>query len=180
VRAAVLLDGGADPKVEVLEAVRPLVRRLARGYPSLEAYLEAMRALPYFQPWSTTLESYLREDVEILPDGTICSKSSAEAIERDLDLHRYYTMCIHFSSLQCPTLFIHPLQGLLGDRGHVLDDQEVAAIVASIPHCQRVDLPDVNHYTMLLHDDPPVTQPIRTFLAKVLVEAIEDTNYDLE
>lgn len=174
VRAAVLLDGGADPKEEVLAAMQQVVHRLTKVYPSLESYLEAMRTLPYFHRWSTTLERYLREDVEIFPNGTVRSKTSSEAIQRDLDLHLYYTMCVHFPCLRCPTLFIHPLEGLLGDRGHVLHAQEVAAIVASIPQCRRVDLPGVNHYTMLLHDDPPVVPPIRDFLGEVLPDRLYD------
>lgn len=168
VRAMVLIDGGADPKEEVMEAMRPSLRSLRKVYPSMTTYLKAMRALPFYQPWNATLERYLREDVETLPDGSVRSKSSPEAIERDLDVHFYYSMCVHFPAVQCPTLFIRPEQGLLGDRAHVLDPREAAAFVAWIPKGRQVDLPDVNHFTMILNGDPPVVSPIRAFLAEVL------------
>ena len=168
VRAAVLIDGGCDPNDEVLEAMRPMLRRLARTYATMEDYLDAMRSLPYFQPWNATLERYLREDLEVLPDGAIRSKASAEALERDLDVHFYYSMCVHFPAIQCPTLFIRPKQGLLGNRAHVLTEREAAAFVSWIPDCRQVDVPNVNHYTMVLQDDPPVITPIKLFLDEVL------------
>jgi len=168
VRAAVLMDGGCDPNEEVLQAMRPMLRRLDKIYPSVEAYLEAMRSLPFFQPWNATLERYLLEDIEELADGTIWPKSSAWALERDLDVHFYYSMCVHFPAMTCPTLFIRPQRGLLGDRAHVLTEREAAAFVAWIPNCREVDLPDVNHYTMVLQDDPPVISPIKSFLDGVL------------
>lgn len=164
----VLIDGGADPNEEMLEAMGPLLDRLDRVYPSMENYLEAMRAIPFYHPWSAALEQYLREDVEILPDGTVSPKASAEALKRDLEIHYHYSMCLHFPHMHCPALFIRPEQGLLGDRGHIFTEREAAAIVKWIPGCRRVDVADVNHYTMVLHDNPPVIPPIRAFLDEVL------------
>jgi len=168
VRAAVLIDGGCDPKEEVLEAMRPMLRRMGTIFPSMDDYLAAMRALPFFGEWNPTLESYLCEDVVTLPEGSVRSKVSSEALERDLDVHFYYSMCVHFPTVQCPTLFIRPMQGLLGDRAHILDEREAAAFVKWIPNCRRVDLPNVNHYTMVHQDDPPVIPPLKAFLDEVL------------
>lgn len=170
VQALVMIDGGVDPKEEVLEAMRPALRRLGSVYPSIQEYFQAMQELPYYAPWNPALESVLRQDVETLPTGEVRSRTSAEHIERDLDLHFYYSMCVHFPTLQCPTMFIRPQQGLLGNRAHVLDEREAAAFVNSIPKCWRVDLPDVNHFTMLLSDDPLVAPPIKAFLSTIYKE----------
>lgn len=170
VRAVVLLDGGADPKHEVTDAMRPLVNHLSTVYPSMEIYLEKMRGLPFYQPWQAGLERYLRADVETLTNGMVRPKASAAAILRELNLSACYSMCLHFPAILCPALFIRPGQGLLGDQAHIFTEREAAAVVAWIRHCRRVDLPDVNHYTMLLHDDPPVAPSIRTFLSEVLRE----------
>lgn len=172
VRALVLIDGGADPKEEVLEAMRPALRRLGTVYPSMTDYLDSMREIPYYRPWNATLEAYLRADVEALPDGSLRHKASPMAVESDLDIHFYYSMCVHFPSLQCPTVFIRPEQGLLGDRAHVLDERESAAFVAWIPKCYQVDLPGVNHYTMILSDDPPVVVPVRSFLQPIMADPV--------
>jgi pimeloyl-ACP methyl ester carboxylesterase len=172
VRAAVLIDGGADPKEEVLEAMRPGLRRLGDVYASMDEYLEGIRAVSFYKPWSAALERYFREDVVAQPDGSIRHKASAEAVERDLDIHFYYSMCVHFPTLRCPTVFIRPELGLRGNRAHVLDPREAAAFVAWIPKGRQVDLPGVNHYTMILSDDPPIVPPILSFLESVAAEAV--------
>lgn len=174
VNCLVMIDGGADPKEEVLEAMRPALRRLGEDYPSMQAYLESMKEIPYYHPWNKALEQYLREDVDHLLDGSVCPKASQEAIERDLDIHFYYSMCVHFPTLQCPTMFIRPRKGLLGDRAHILDEREAAAFVNWIPNCWRVDLPDVNHYTMILSDHPLVAAPVRAFLTTVYEEKVAE------
>lgn len=170
VKGLVMIDGGADPKEEVLEAMRPALHRLGRTYPSMDAYLESMKEIPYYNPWNEALERYMQQDVDQFPDGSVRSKASPEAIEKDLDIHFYYSMCVHFPTLQCPTVFIRPRKGLLGDRAHILDEREAAAFVNWIPDCWRVDLPDVNHYTMVLSDPPVVAAPIRAFLSTVYLE----------
>lgn len=165
VRAVVLMDGGADPRDANLRAMYPTIARLDEVYPSLGAYLAAMRAVPFFSDWDDALERYFRADVETLADGRVRSRSSALAIARDLDAHFLYSLCLHFPALRCPTLFLRPARGLLGDRGHVFSEAEAAAITRHIPHCRRADVPGCNHYTMLLHAGPPVLPEITTFLA---------------
>ncbi len=170
VRSLVMIDGGADPKQEVLEAMYPVIRHLKDTYPDTETYLKAMRKISYLNPWSDFLEHYLLEDVEKLENGDLRSKTSAEAVKRDLDTHFFYSMCVHFPSLQSPTMFIRPQNGLMGDKAHILDEREAAAFVAWIPNCWRVDLPGVNHYTMVLHDEPVVAPPIKAFLETIYRE----------
>lgn len=173
VQAIVMLDGGADPKDSALKAMYPTIRRLGHTYPSLADYLATQRAAPYFQPWSAALEAYFTEDAETRSDGQVWSKSSAEAIAHDMDLHFLYCMCLHFPHMHRPTLFVRPTDGLIGARGHVFNEKEAAAIVRNIPGCQRVDVPGVNHYTMLIHDHPPVAGPILKFLREVEMKRLE-------
>jgi pimeloyl-ACP methyl ester carboxylesterase len=167
VRAMVLLDGGADPKADTLRAMYPTIQRLEQGYPSLDAYLASARAISFFQPWGIALEQYFRDDVQVLADGTVRARSSPAAIRRDLDLHFLYSMCLHFPALRCPVLFLRPGQGLAGERGHVFSEAEAQGITANIPNCTRVDVPGVNHYTMLMNDEPPVSEPIRALLQSI-------------
>lgn len=173
VQAIVMLDGGADPKDSALKAMYPTIHRLGHAYPSLTDYLAAQQTAPYFQPWSAALEAYFTEDAEIRPDGQVWSKSSAEAIAHDMDLHFMYCMCLHFMNLRCPALFVRPALGLLGAKGHIFGESEAAAIVRNIPDCRRADVPGVNHYTMLIHDHPPVAGPILEFLQDVEMKRLE-------
>jgi hypothetical protein len=117
------------------------------------------------------LERYLREDVETLADGAVRSKTSAKAVERDLDMHFYYSMYLHFPHLRCQALLVRPGRGLLGERGHMFSAGETAAIVAHIPQGRHVAAAGANHYTLLLDDEPPVAEPVRGFLEEVLVDS---------
>ena len=164
VKALVLLDGGADPKAETLRAMYPAVKRLNKVYSSMDEYLKAQRSISYHKPWTHTLEQYLIEDVEMLPDGTVRSKSSAVAIEHDLDMHFWDNVWFHLPHLHCPALFLRPQEGLLGTSGHVYSEEDAAKLVKQIPDCRYETVAGGNHYTFLLQDNPPVLPFIEKFL----------------
>ena len=172
VRSLVLLDGGADPKAETLQSIRQAIRRLDNTWPSLDNYKEAQRAVPSYQPWTQALEEYLVEDVSTQSDGSVRSKSSARALELDLDIHFFYSMCAHFSNLKCPVLFLRPQQSLPGSAGHMYTDGEAANIVRHIPNCVRANVQGGNHFTMLIQDNPPVLPFIGEFFDRILKEPV--------
>jgi len=172
VQTVVLLDGGADPKTETLRTMYQSINRLSKVYSSMEEYMSAQRDNSFYRPWTPALERYLQEDVEVLANGSVRSKSSMEALERDLDIHFEYSMCLHFPNLRCPVIFMRPQQGLLGTTGHVYSDAEVSNIVRHIPNCRRATVQGGNHYTMLIQDNPPVLPFINEFLEQVLREPV--------
>ncbi len=171
VSAIVLLEGGADPTEAVLQAIRPTLAHLDTRYPSMDAYLDAMREMPFYhRQWDTMLESYMRQDVDVLPSGEVQPKACSKGLNRDLSLHFNYSMCLHFPAMQCPALFVRAGEGLLGgQRGHIFTDSETDAIVKWIPKARHHDVGDVNHFTMLLNDAAPLVKPIQHFLDDVLV-----------
>lgn len=167
VKALVLLDGGADPKAETLRAMYPTVKWLNKSYPSVDEYLARQRTVVYHKPWTEALERYLREDVAVLPDGSVRSKSSAAALEHDLDMHFWSNVWFHLPFLRCPALFLRPTEGLLGATGHVYSDEEANELVNKIPDCRYEKVAGGNHYTFLIQDHPPVVPFIEKFLADV-------------
>lgn len=166
VRAVVLLEGGADPTEGVLEAIRPTLAHLDSRFPSMAEYLEKMRAMSFYQArWGRMLETYLREDVLQLADGSVVPKADATALGRDLDLHFLYSMCLHFPAIRCPALFVRAGEGLRGgQQGHIFSEAETDAIVDWMPRGQRLDIAGVNHFTLLLNDHNPLADPLKTFL----------------
>ncbi|WP_029134265.1 alpha/beta hydrolase [Sedimenticola selenatireducens] len=165
VEAIVLLEGGADPTERVLEAIRPSLVHLESPYPSMDVYLEAMRAMPFYgRQWGGMLENYLREDVYLLEDGAVQPKASAQGLHKDLDLHFLYSMCLHFPAMSCPALFVRADEGLIdARRGHIFTEAETEAIVRWIPKGQRLDIAGVNHFTLLLNDHNPLAGPVKSF-----------------
>lgn len=171
VKAIALLDGGADPKAETLKAMYPTIKWLKKSYSSMEEYLSRQRAVAYHKPWTTALEHYLREDVSTQPDGSVRSKSSATALEHDLDMHFWSNVWFHLPFLRCPVLFLRPTEGLLGTTGHVYSDEEANELVNKIPDCRSEKVAGGNHYTFVIQDHPPVAPFIEKFLADVTVPA---------
>ncbi|WP_428609560.1 alpha/beta fold hydrolase [Sedimenticola sp.] len=165
VKAIVLLEGGADPTERVLEAIRPTLVHLETRFPSMDAYLEVMREMPFYATqWGGMLETYLREDVHVLEGGAVQPKACAPALHQDLDLHSLYSMCLHFPAMACPALFVRAGEGLLGgQRGHIFSEAETDAIVRWIPQGRRIDLPGVNHFTLLLNDHGLLNDPVKMF-----------------
>ena len=166
ISALVLLDGGADPKAETLKAMYPTVKRLSKAYPSMDEYLKVQRAITYHKPWSQTLEQYLSEEMETGTDGTVRSKSSAFALEHDLDMHFWDNVWFHLPHLTCPVLYLRPQEGLLGTTGHVYSDAEASKLAEHIPNCRYEIVPGGNHYTFLIQDNPPVLPFIEQFLSE--------------
>ncbi len=171
VRSLVLIDGGADPKTETLELMRQPIRQLEKTFSTASEYLEWQRAISYHTPWNQALETYLLEDTESVRGGAIRSRSSARAIEADLDAHFYYSMCLHFPNVKCPVLFLRPQQGLAGTKGHMYSDAEASNIARNIPNCRRANVQGGNHYTVLIQDNPPVYPFVEEFLGQVLRKA---------
>ncbi len=174
VRSLVLIDGGADPKAENLQLMRQGIRQMEKTYPTADDYLERQRAVSFYKPWTRALETYLLEDVDVQTNGAVKSKSSARSVEMDLDIHFYYSMCLHFPNVRCPVLFLRPQQGLLGTTGHMYSDAEASNIVRHIPNCRRANVQGGNHYTVLIQDNPPVFPFIDEFLGQVLRKAVTE------
>lgn len=165
VKALVLLDGGADPKAETLRAMYHTIKWLNKTYPSVDEYLARQRTAVYHKPWTTALEQYLYEDGALQPDGSVRSKSSAAALEHDLDMHFWSNVWFHLPFLRCPVLFLRPTEGLLGTTGHLYSDAEASELVRKIPDCRYETVSGGNHYTFLIQDHPPVAPFIEKFLA---------------
>jgi pimeloyl-ACP methyl ester carboxylesterase len=81
VSKVVVIDAAGEMHPQVRELIKPSVDRLGKVLPSWDAYIEAMKQMPFFQDWwDPTIESYYRADVEIRDDGTVKPRSRPEAI----------------------------------------------------------------------------------------------------
>lgn len=161
----VLVDGGLDVRAEVLDALAPAIGRLGTEFPSLEAFLERMRALPMLQGrWNDYLERYFRYDAEVLPSGAVRSRAAKHAIEEELaNLARERLWVLHHR-VRCPTLVFRAPDGLLTPTDCLMTREEAAAMAAAIPRCTLVEVPGTNHYTVLLGRNPRVKRALAAFL----------------
>jgi pimeloyl-ACP methyl ester carboxylesterase len=161
----VLFDGGLDVRAEVLDSLAPAINRLGVEFPSLEAFLGMLRALPMFQGrWNRHLERYFTYDVEPGPGGGVRSKVARHAIEEEVaNLQRTRLWAWHHR-IAAPTLLLRAPDGLLRADDCLMTQEEAEAMAHAIPRCRLVVVPGTNHYTVLLGDHPLVQREVAEFL----------------
>jgi hypothetical protein len=67
--------------------------------------------------------------------------------------------------VRCPTLLLRAPLPLVAE-GDQLPREAAGAIAAGIPDCRWREIPDANHYTILLGHPPETTDAIRELLAE--------------
>jgi lipase len=162
--ALVLIDGALPipldlpPGVEIEDAVRavigPALDRLDMTFASPEVYLDRWREHPSFQGehFNDLAEAHFRYD--LVRDGaTWRSGVSKAATLADgagpLEDEHVRTA---IARLQQPTTLLLAGLGMLGTAPPLFPDEVVAAAVDGLDHVEVTRLPDVNHYTILLHE----------------------------
>ncbi len=77
----VIIDAAGSMHPRIRELIRPSLNRLGRVLPAWEAYLQAMKEMPFFNGWwDPAIESLYRADVQINEDGTVQARSRPEVI----------------------------------------------------------------------------------------------------
>jgi len=145
----VLVDAGGKLPEDTYEAIAPALARLGTVYPSLAAYLEAMRATTAL-PWDDYAERYYRYDAEVRPDGG-ASSSVPKAVASE-EAATNWTIRIEAlpAFVKAPTLVLRATIGLLGpERGFILPREEAERLHGAIPGSRFVEIPDTNHYTVI-------------------------------
>ncbi|WIG61600.1 MAG: hypothetical protein OJF49_004348 [Ktedonobacterales bacterium] len=152
VRKLVMIDAGGKIPEDTQQAIAASVNRLGVVFPSLDAYLGLMSQLPVFQ-WNTLWEEYFRYDAEVHPDGTVTSRVPKHVIEEEsFSLGALRTELLP-AFVKQPTLIVRAALGTLApDRGFVLAADEAERLRHEMADCQVVEIPDTNHYTIVLSD----------------------------
>lgn len=144
-----LVDGGGKLPPDTFEAIAPALARLGTVYPSLDAYLDAMRASPS-HPWDAYWERYYRYDAEVRSDGTVVFRVPKSAIDQEGVVLWATRIEALAEIVKTPTLIARSTIGLLGGtRGFVLTTEEAERLHSAIPRSRLVEIPDTNHYTIV-------------------------------
>jgi pimeloyl-ACP methyl ester carboxylesterase len=82
IERCVVIDAPAQADPAILDQIKPALDRLGITYPSWDAYLDRVRAMPYFAEggWDDDVEAYFRADVRFEPDGSVRARSRSEHI----------------------------------------------------------------------------------------------------
>lgn len=152
VRRQVLADisGPTIQNPDVVRMLQPSLERLDREFPSLDAFLQQMRAQPYLaDAWCDELDCFYRTDVEVRPDGTVKPRPPRRAILQCLDLGRHEDWPAIISRAHAPALVLHS-SGAFGPEGTppLVLPAQADDLVACLPDARLVEIPG-NHMTMM-------------------------------
>jgi pimeloyl-ACP methyl ester carboxylesterase len=158
VSGVVLLDAGLafqepeeDPD-EVLEAVvGPAVARLSMTFESAEEYVGLWRAHPAFaRDWNDDVDAYARYDMAGGPGAVRCVVSETAVRKDSADLLRDGTTRTAVDRVCAPLTLLRAERGLLDGDDPLIPDAALDEFVAAHPDALVDDVPDVNHYTLVL------------------------------
>lgn len=165
----VLVDAGGTLPPDTYQAIAPALARLGEVYPSLDAYLAAMRVTSRL-PWDPVGERYYRHDAETLPDGTVRSAVPKAAIAEEQAATFFTRTDVLPAHVKAPTLIVRATVGLLGgDRGQILPRAEADRLLTAIPGSRLVEIPDADHYTVVLA--APFVCQVTAFLEDRVLDA---------
>lgn len=161
----VLLDGGvALPLPEgqtahtALEQILgPALTRLEMSFPDHASYREFWRRHPAFQDpreWSAELEAAFDYDLVGEPPRLRSSVNPA-AVRADGRGPLDPGMARCLDEVRVPTLLLTAPRGVLNQPQPMLSAQGVVAAVGRNPNIRALEIPDTNHYTILLGTGAP-------------------------
>ena len=158
VDSLVLVDGGIPlelpPGWTLAEAARvglgPAAARLSMTFADRDDYRDFWRAHPAFATWTPEIEDYV--DYDLRPGGPPWRASCvAEAVLADhAEQFTGGPVDRAWPAVTAPATFLRAPRGLLDEPGGLYPESRVDGWLTAHPRVSRVDIPDVNHYTVTL------------------------------
>jgi pimeloyl-ACP methyl ester carboxylesterase len=167
VKGLILMDGGADLTPEqwgkVSAGIKPSLDRLGKVFPTLEAYLESVKQAPFLQPWNEAAESYFRYESEAVAGGRKSRINPLHVLEERGNLATFRPADF-YPRIACPVLILRATEPMVTGEDHVLPAEAMPALLEALPQARLVNLPGMNHYSVVLQPCPPLTQAVLDFL----------------
>ncbi|MCU1586128.1 MAG: alpha/beta hydrolase [Microbacteriaceae bacterium] len=161
VSGLVLVDGGlplASPEGlsddELTRAtLGPAAERLSMVFPSRQHYADFWRRHPAFvDDWNDTVAAYVDYDLTG-EEPELRPSTSYEAVAEDsIELRGGVSLMAALDGLAHPTAFLRAPRGLLNEPTPLYSPADVAAWRQRLPGLITVEVPGVNHYTILMTD----------------------------
>ena len=156
----VLIDGGlpvpnpVGVPTEALPAVLlgPALERLSMTFPDRGAYLDFWRRHPALGPyWNDAIEAYVQYDVDGVEPSLRSSAHPAAVAENAVQLDGRAGYDDALAAVPGPVDFFRAPRGLL-DAAPLYPDAVVAEWSERMPQLVVHEVPDVNHYTIVMSE----------------------------
>lgn len=146
----IAIDAPAEPDPAILDQIQPVLDRLEVTFPSIEAYLDHVQSMPWFEGrWNEQYEVFYRTDVQQLPDGSVQSRARPAAIRQAVLGLLAVDLGAIVASIKVPTLLIRALEPLLPGAPLMFPDEGAQLALDSLADGRMVDLKG-NHYDVVL------------------------------
>lgn len=176
VRGLVLVDGGlalplrdgATPEQVISGVLESVFKRLELRFPDRAAAHAAWREHPAFRDagaWNATVEAYVDYDLTGEPPA-LRSRVNAEAVRVDAYGPVDPRMITLIDSVPLPMLLLTAPRGILNQPKPLLPLSLVEAKCARLPNLRHVEIPDTNHYSIVMGAGAPlIAREIDAFVA---------------
>lgn len=149
----VLVDAGVRLPSDTVQAISASVNRVGQVYPSIDAYLEMCRNIPYFT-WNEFWEQYFRYDAEVRSDGTVSSKMPRSALLEEISVNTAINADLLLPLIKAPTLIVRATEGTLGgEKGLLLTREEANRLSSLIKSSEVKSIPKTNHYSIVTSEE---------------------------
>lgn len=176
VRALVLIDGGLPlrpPPAEIPpeQLLGPAIDRLTMTFDSRDAYREFWKEHPAMGPyWNDIIEEYLDYDLRPVDDGLRASATPDAVLTNlvEFDGRDGYAEAVEaLEERRLPRILLRSPRGLFDEEPPLYDEAWLADWSARLPGLQIRQVPDTNHYTVLLGAGlPAVADAVRSVTAQ--------------
>ncbi|HYB05023.1 MAG TPA: alpha/beta hydrolase [Nitrososphaerales archaeon] len=159
-----LVDVGIRLPPDTIQAISASLNRLGQVFPSLDAYLDMARKIPYYA-WNEFWDQYYRYDAMVRSDGTVISRVSKSAIQEELATNATLNEEVLPPLIRVPTLILKAARGTLGpDSGLLLTREEATRLSGMIKGSEIKEISGTNHYTIITSED--FEKEVSVFLQK--------------
>ncbi|HEV2034197.1 MAG TPA: alpha/beta hydrolase [Candidatus Dormibacteraeota bacterium] len=147
----VLIDFCGAPDAASLGPILVSVNRLGTVFPSMEFYIEAVKALRLIEPWSGYWERYFRYELEPV-EGGVRTRTVRGAVLEDYAYGGTQEADTLWSSLTMPVLLLRASREIMPGMGYIVSDADRSRFPLAVPTASVVDV-DANHYTVVTSDE---------------------------
>lgn len=154
-------------KPETVELIKASLERLGKTQPSMEAYLAAMRQMPYLHGyWDSALESYYRSDVWVHADGAVQPHATPAIIAETIEYEYAEPWLNWVTAVTQPVLLLNaPAPYGPPNAPPILSEELARETAVLFTNCAYRQVPG-NHVTLLFGDNATaVTHKITQFIA---------------
>jgi lipase len=161
VSGLVLVDGGLpfppppqgfDVDQAIAQTLGPALQRLQRTFPSRDAYHRFWQAHPALQgAWSEAVADYVDYDLVGSPPELRSSVSSQAVLQDARDQYEDPDTADLLGGFSGPARLLVVSRGLLGQPPGLYPEEELVRWRSRLPSLSIDEVPQLNHYTIMLH-----------------------------